>query len=568
MKKSSLSLFTLFLLFTIQNVFSKGCDIYTYVNSETLSGLNVDYSTTLSPGSTLPVSRSSMGCGCTFVEARWYRNGILMDTNCNYIIADTGYYVGVVRVISCNNSAVATANIDVHSPESLFNPYSISSSSHSFCQGDTAVLTLPRALSYTWVNGLGNQSVSITLEGVYYATVNDTNGVQHRTPDFYVHFSHSPTFSFVSSADTVCYNSFFKPIITEDQLYFYKWTINGSGSQNNTTYIKPISSGWYKITINSICGSDSDSTFLAVSTRPQISASQNVFCPGDSALLYVTTRQINFQWIKNGVSIPGANDNHYTVKNAGGYSMLATDSIGCTIESNEVNIFTYNTTQLLSDDLILCDQDTILLTTSSPYAHYQWQNGDTLRYITVTTPGTYYLSVIDFNNCSISDTIDITSNIYSPLDLIQDTILCTNTILTLSAPAGYTGYNWSNGMNSQIISVNSSMADSSYYSLIATDQNGCNSSDSILVVYEVCTSVSTVDNFPVEYYINGNIGKIKIQATNSSAKRTIQIFDATGKLVYDALEGNINMPNINGGIYLWQVRENNRIVQTGKMRLN
>ncbi|MGV3638459.1 MAG: PKD domain-containing protein [Flavobacteriales bacterium] len=65
-----------------------------------------------------------------------------------------------------------------------------------------------------------------------------------------------------------------------------------------------------------------------------------------------------------------------------------------------------------------------------------------------------YTVTNDFG-CTFDTTITITVNpgIPSPLNIIGDDEICIGTLAQISAPAGYTGYTWSNGFTGQSISV-------------------------------------------------------------------------------------------------------------------
>ena len=77
-----------------------------------------------------------------------------------------------------------------------------------------------------------------------------------------------------------------------------------------------------------------------------------------------------------------------------------------------------------------------------------------------------------------------------PIQISGDTIICQGVSTTLSAPSGYVDYSWSNGNNSQSISVN----EEGDYCVTVTKENGCTISD--------CVSVEEQSELYVE--ISGN----------------------------------------------------------------
>jgi len=90
--------------------------------------------------------------------------------------------------------------------------------------------------------------------------------------------------------------------------------------------------------------------------------------------------------------------------------------------------------------------------------------------------GNYSLSVTDYNNCTVIETVQINDPPAVVVDLGPDVTSCAppNTIID-GMNAGLFSYEWSNGYNSSAINV------SSYgiYSLTITDTNGCKGTDEI-----------------------------------------------------------------------------------------
>ena len=97
---------------------------------------------------------------------------------------------------------------------------------------------------------------------------------------------------------------------------------------------------------------------------------------------------------------------------------------------------------------------------SSSTASYIWSNGETTQSIEITTSGTYSVSAVSENGCTSDESNPVIVTVLNdtipeqPTIMISgDTEFCQGESTTLSAPAGYDSYYWSNGQNTQSIEV-------------------------------------------------------------------------------------------------------------------
>ncbi|OFY87112.1 MAG: hypothetical protein A3F72_16530 [Bacteroidetes bacterium RIFCSPLOWO2_12_FULL_35_15] len=101
----------------------------------------------------------------------------------------------------------------------------------------------------------------------------------------------------------------------------------------------------------------------------------------------------------------------------------------------------------------------------------------TMYYVTVTDPST---------TCAMNDSIQITVQPNPIINLGMDTTICSNWNLTLDPGANYTTYAWSTAATSQTINVYTAGT----YSVMVTDTNGCNNSDSINILVNAAPVIS------------------------------------------------------------------------------
>lgn len=142
------------------------------------------------------------------------------------------------------------------------------------------------------------------------------------------------------------------------------------------------------------------------------------------------------------------------------------------------------------------------LLTSSKAKSYNWNNGITTQAITVNSSGNYIVTVTDENGCT-SESLPVTIEVIKTisLDLGPDKITSTCST-TLDAKNPNKAYLWSTGEIAQKIYPNKS----GKYSVLVTDEKGCQASDSIIV--------SIIDNI-----------KPKVLTQN-----TFAFLDSTGKI--------------------------------------
>lgn len=103
-----------------------------------------------------------------------------------------------------------------------------------------------------------------------------------------------------------------------------------------------------------------------------------------------------------------------------------------------------------------------------------WSTGDTVLTLMVTSPGSYYISLL--NECGVKeDTISVTYQI--PVSIPSDTNICKRQEITVSANISNVNYNWNTGETTQSIKVNSP----GLYIISVEDVYGCISKDTLEV---------------------------------------------------------------------------------------
>tara|TARA_R110002050_G_scaffold149463_1_gene275997 strand:- start:15518 stop:25336 length:9819 start_codon:yes stop_codon:yes gene_type:complete len=128
----------------------------------------------------------------------------------------------------------------------------------------------------------------------------------------------------------------------------------------------------------------------------------------------------------------------------------------------------------LGADFSFCPGDTTTLTTPAGAFTYNWSTGGTNTTLSVTTAGTYQVTVSN-GICSKSDTIVATA-LASPAPTLTDTTtLCGNS--TVLNPGTFTSYAWNSGATSATLTASTSGT----YSVTVTGSNTCTAVDETFV---------------------------------------------------------------------------------------
>ena len=114
---------------------------------------------------------------------------------------------------------------------------------------------------------------------------------------------------------------------------------------------------------------------------------------------------------------------------------------------------------------------------------YLWSTGATTNCITVSTPGTYTVTVTNAGGCVSTCSKTVTASTSPVCTITGNTSICQGQATKLCAPAGCTKYLWSNGATTNCITVSTAGT----YTVTTTNAAGCTSTCSKTVTVE-CTA--------------------------------------------------------------------------------
>ena len=356
-----------------------------------------------------------------------------------------------------------------------------------FGDGDTSIGTSP---IHTYAS-TGNYTVTLL-------STNSTSGMSDTTTQVITVSDTSPTAVITPEGATTFCNG--QSVVLDANTgpgYTYKWK-NGLmfiAGATNLSYTAT-QSGDYHVLVTVTVGCTALSSKVTVTVKPAPSASVSEgssinFCGGDSAILTANSDTVTYQWLHNGIIIPGATSTELIVSSGGNYAIVETNSNGCK-DTSAATLVTINANP---PDTIIADGNTSICNGHSVDLHattgiglvYQWQlnganiPGATSAVYTANQAGNYSVEISNANDCHSSSNI-ITVSV-NPNPTVAATAsgpsVCLHDTVTLSA-SGALDYMWQPGdIPGQPIEVSPGI--STVYTVLGTDTNGCTANDSIAI---------------------------------------------------------------------------------------
>jgi len=402
-----------------------------------------------------------------------------------------------------------------------------------FCAGGNVTLTANASggtapYSYLWTGGGMNQTLNVTVAGTYTVTVTDGN------------------LCAASASRVVTQNPLPVVNITPDPAEFclggsVVLTANASGGTGAVTYlwsnaqttqsITVNAAGSYNVTVTDTKGCTAmASRNVTQNPLPAVTINPSVaeFCAGSTidleAVASLGTPGYTYLW-SNGATTP-----IITVSAAGNYSVVVTDSKGCTASASKT--VTQNPLPVVNitpDPAEFCAGGSVLLTANASGGtgsiSYLWSTGATTQTLNVTVAGTYTVTVTDSKGCTAVTSRNVTVNPLPSVSIAPDPAeFCAGGSVTLVASAtGGTGaktYLWSNMATTPSITVN--VAGS--YDVVVTDTKGCTATASRTVVQNPLPTV-TINPNPAAF------------CTGSSVVLTANGAGGTGSYLYSWSNG-------------------------------
>ncbi len=274
-----------------------------------------------------------------------------------------------------------------------------------------------------------------------------------------------------------------------------------------TASITVTTSGSYTVTNSNSCGSATSNTIIVtVNPLPVCTITgATAICFGQSTQLCAPAGAASYLWSNGGTS------NCITVSAAGNYSVTVTSAAGCSSVCSRAVTVSAAPVCTITGNSSICAGQTTQLCAPAGAASYLWSNGGTGNCITVSTAGTYTVTVTNAAGCSSVCSQAVTVNPLPICTITGATSICFGQSTQLCAPAGAASYLWSTGGTSNCITVSAA----GNYSVTVTSAAGCSS---------VCSRAVTVSALPVCTITGNSLHLCRANDTTLCARRRRFLF--------------------------------------------
>jgi hypothetical protein len=344
---------------------------------------------------------------------QWQENNsnIPGATNAAYTAANnSSYTVTVTNTNGCKKTS-APATVTVM-------PFPVATaaatSNTTICQGNsvTIYMTPTPGISYQWllngntISGATSDHYDATASGNYSVLIANVAGCSDTSNAIPVTMIPVlPATITPAGALTFCQGDSVRLKSSTLAGATYQWRYNGNNipAATDSTY-KAVNTGNYTVVVTNASGCPTTSAPIGVTVNPTPNSvisytSPLKFCQDGAVVLTASIPTgMNYQWIKDGNPIPGANAYSYICSQTGNYSLLTTNSYSCNTASGPVSVTVYAKPQPA------ITRTNYTLSTGN-YVAYKWYYnsqpipGATNKSYTATQNGGYFVEVTDSNGC-------------------------------------------------------------------------------------------------------------------------------------------------------------------------
>lgn len=392
--------------------------------------------------------------------------------------------------VTDGGGCVATGSVTLTEPAALTASVAVTDASCGANDGDATVTagggTTP--YTYAWSTGGVSNAINAVGAGSYTITLTDAAGCSI-TSSANIGNVGAPTLA-ISGSDVTCPggNDGSANVTATGGVtpYAYIWS-NGS----TTAMASPLTEGSYTVTVASAngCNAISSVTVSAAFGLPTVDLGPDEeICSGDVVLLDAGSGFASYNW--SDFSSGQTN----SVSAAGTVSVQVIDNNGCS-NSDTVNI-TVNALPVvnLGSDFNLCPGESATLDAGSGHPVYAWSTGATTQQITISTAGTYTVTVENTDGCVASSSI--TSSVPPAMTIVSNVVPAScgqadgSGVITVSAGTSPYTYLWSNGNTT---SINANVIAGVYFCTV-TDASGCGLVEQFNITNTGAPTLSLISN--------------------------------------------------------------------------
>ena len=397
------------------------------------------------------------------------------------------------------------------------------------CAGFVLNAFNPALTSYTWSTGATTPTITADTTGLYYVDVVNTFGCSG-SDSVFLSINPSPTVNLGPADTTVCGTL---TLDAGNPGSTYVWSEPGQFGQT----LDITQSGQYFVTVNLLGCEGSDTMNVTVNPAPAVnlgpdlaSCEDVVLDAGNPGATYLWSTGATSQTIT--VTPPAAGTTTVTV--------VVTNSALCDASDEIVISAGVAPVVNLGPDQTACNS--ITLDAGIANASYLWSNGATTKTITVTTSGTYSVTVTDGAGCEGTDEVVLTVEQKPVADFTFVNAQFGFTYDFTSTSQGATSYFWDFGDGAGT----STAANPSYtyffpgdYEVTLIVENACGK-DTLKVRVNGVNIEDELFGGMIRLYPNPTKGEFFLVADEfQSEELSIEVTDVRGRQVYSESQRNV-----------------------------
>ncbi len=478
--------------YTVTGYDANGCSttVSRVMNVEALPVIQVLGTRTICAGQSTTLTATG-GAAYSWSTGDTINSVVVMPTS------SQSYVVTVTNAYGCMASSAVTVTVNAL-PQVTFN------GNTTICAGNTTTITAVGASSYSWSTGSQTGNVNIATTGTYYVTSTNAQNCS-KVDSVYVKVNPKPVVQ-IAGSNHVCAGSAVS--LTASGANSYQWNTGETGAEIS---IAPTANTTYSVT-----GYDTNGCFTTVQKVVNVEdipvvqiLGERTICQGQSTVL-TATGGTSYLW-SNGAT---TQDIAVFPNLSTSYTVTAYNAFGCSATATAVVTVNVLPSIIFSGNTSICQGQSTTISVVGGNS-YSWSTGTTGNSITVSAPGVYKVNAINSLNCVRTDSVTVVVWDNPEVSVSGSSLICQGATNALTA-SGANTYVWSTGEGGAAITV--MPLETTTYSVVGYDENGCSSTVSKVVNVETAPTV----------YISGDLAICHGESTTLTASDATEYLWSTG----------------------------------------